>query len=153
MQLTNILRDVGEDWRRGRLYLPADVLHEHGIGEDDIGRMCRGGGPDPAWRCMTEELLRSAEASYHAAFPAIRELPAAYRRPFAVAAHVYRGIHAPLRRAGYDNLRRRAVTGGAAKALLAARALWDLWRLERAPASAFAAEEARDAAPVRLAGA
>jgi 15-cis-phytoene synthase len=153
MQMTNILRDVGEDWRRGRLYLPADVMEKHGVAGDSIGRMCRGGGPDPAYRCMTEELLRSAEASYHAAFPALRALPAAYRRPFAVAAHVYRGIHAPLRRAGYDNLRRRAVTGGAAKAMLAARALWDLWRLERAPASAFAAEDGRDAAPVRLAGA
>jgi phytoene synthase len=154
MQLTNILRDVGEDWRRGRLYLPADIMEKHGVTENSIDRMCRGGAPDPAYRCMTEELLRSAEASYHAAFPAIRELPAAFRRPVAVAAHVYRGIHAPLRRAGYDNLRRRAVTSGATKMMLAGRALWDLWRLERAPASAFAAEgEGRDAAPVRLAGA
>jgi phytoene synthase len=151
MQLTNILRDVGEDWRRGRLYLPADHLEKHGVTEDAIDRMCRGGAPSPAYRCMTEELLRSAEGSYHAAFPAIRELPAGFRRPVAVAAHVYRGIHAPIRRAGYDNLRRRAVTGGAAKTMLAGRALWDLWRLERAPAAL--ADDARDAVPVRLAGA
>lgn len=154
MQLTNILRDVGEDWRRGRLYLPAETMGRHGVTEDMIERMCRGAAPDPAYRCMTEELLRSAEASYHAAFPAIRALPAGYRRPVAVAAHVYRGIHAPLRRAGYDNVRRRAVTSPAAKLMLAGRALWDLWRLERAPASAFTAEgDARDGAPVRLAGA
>ncbi|HEX6036582.1 squalene/phytoene synthase family protein [Longimicrobium sp.] len=154
MQLTNILRDVGEDWRRGRLYLPADHLETHGISEDAIEGMCRGDAPGPAYRRMTEELMRSAEASYAAAFPAIRELPAAFRRPVAVAAHVYRGIHAPLRRAGYDNLRRRAVTSGAAKAMLAARALWDLWRLERRPAPAGAADgDPRDAAPVRLAGA
>jgi phytoene synthase len=152
MQLTNILRDVGEDWRRGRLYLPADMMQKHGVTEDAIERMCRGGAPDGAYRCMTEELLRSAEASYRAAFPAIRELPAAFRRPVAVAAHVYRGIHAPLRRAGYDNLRCRAVTGGAAKAMLAARALGELWRLERAPASALAAD-GDGASPVRLAGA
>jgi phytoene synthase len=154
MQLTNILRDVGEDWRQGRLYLPADVMRRHGVTGDSIDRMCRGGGPDPAYRCMTEELLRGAEASYHDAFPAIRELPAGFRRPVAVAAHVYRGIHAPIRRAGYDNLRRRAVTGGGAKVVLAARALWELWRLERGPAAALAdAGEAREAAPVRLAGA
>ena len=61
---------------------------------------------------------------------------------------------APLRRAGYDNLRRRAVTGGGAKMLLAGRALWRLWRLERAPESAFAADgDGREATPVRLAGA
>ncbi len=154
MQLTNILRDVGEDWRRGRLYLPADVMGRHGVTDDSIDRMCRGAAPDGAYRRMTEELLRSAEASYHAAFPAIRALPAGFRRPVAVAAHVYRGIHAPLRRAGYDNLRRRAVTGGGTKALLAARALWQLWRLERAPESAFSADgDGREAGPVRLAGA
>src|SRR5690606_2372054 len=36
MQLTNILRDVGEDWRNGRLYLPLDVLARHGITEAGI---------------------------------------------------------------------------------------------------------------------
>jgi 15-cis-phytoene synthase len=154
MQLTNILRDVGEDWRVSRLYLPADHMARHGVTEDALDRMCRGGAPDPVYRCMVEELLRSAEASYHGAFAGIRELPAAFRRPVAVAAYVYRGIHAPIRRAGYDNLQRRAVTSGGAKALLATRALWDLWMLERAPATAFAPDgEAREAAPVRLAGA
>ena len=150
MQLTNILRDVGEVWRRGRLYLPAETLRAHGVTEEAIDRMCRGAAPTPAYRCMTEELLRSAEASYRDAFPAIRELPSAFRRPVAVAAHVYRGIHAPLRRAGYDNLRRRAVTSGAAKGMLAGRALWELWRLERSPASAPGADAE---SPVRLAGA
>jgi 15-cis-phytoene synthase len=154
MQLTNILRDVGEDRRRGRLYLPADHLARHGITEAELDGMLER-GPTPAYRRMTEELLRSAEASYRSAFPAIRELPAPFRRPVAVAAHVYRGIHAPLRRAGYDNLRRRAVTSGTAKSVLATRALWELWRLERAPAAALTdgAGEPRDAAPVRLAGA
>jgi phytoene synthase len=153
MQMTNILRDVGEDWRRGRLYLPADHLEKHGVSEDAIDGMCRGDAPGVAYRRMTEELMRGAEASYAAAFPAIRELPAAFRRPVAVAAHVYRGIHGPLRRAGYDNLRRRAVTSGTTKAMLAARALWDLWRLERGPAPVLSDGDPRDAAPVRLAGA
>lgn len=153
MQLTNILRDVGEDWRRGRLYLPADVMTRHGVREDSIERMCRGGATDPVYRCMVEELLRSAEASYHGAFAAIRDLPSAFRRPVAVAAYVYRGIHAPMRRAGYDNLRRRAVTSTASKVMLASRALWDLWMLERAPAPAFGPEAEPREAPVRLAGA
>jgi phytoene synthase len=153
MQLTNILRDVGEDWRRGRLYLPADVMARHGVTEDSIERMCRGGAPDPVYRCMVEELLRGAEASYHGAFAAIRELPPAFRRPIAVAAYVYRGIHAPIRRAGHDNLRRRAVTSTASKVILASRALWDLWMLERAPAAAFGPEAEPREAPVRLAGA
>jgi phytoene synthase len=144
---------VGEDWRRGRLYLPADVMARHSVTEGDIDRMCRGGAPDPVYRCMVEELLRSAEASYHGAFAAIRDLPPAFRRPVAVAAYVYRGIHAPIRRAGYDNLRRRAVTSTPSKVMLAGRALWDLWMLERAPAVPFGPEAEPREAPVRLVGA
>jgi phytoene/squalene synthetase len=44
----------------------------------------------------------------------------------AVAGHVYRGIHAAIRRNGYDNLRLRARTTAPEKAVLAARALWEL---------------------------
>src|SRR5262245_66543334 len=35
LQLTNFLRDVGEDQRRGRLYLPLDLLRDEGVGEAD----------------------------------------------------------------------------------------------------------------------
>jgi 15-cis-phytoene synthase len=38
LQLTNILRDVAEDWRRGRLYLPLDELAEFGLSEDDVAQ-------------------------------------------------------------------------------------------------------------------
>jgi phytoene synthase len=36
MQLTNILRDIGEDWQRDRVYLPADELERHGLGDADL---------------------------------------------------------------------------------------------------------------------
>jgi phytoene/squalene synthetase len=73
-----------------------------------------------------EALMRSADEEYAFAFAAIPRLPAFFQKPVAVAAHVYRGIHASIRRNGYDNLRRRARTSAAGKALLAARALRDL---------------------------
>ena len=38
MQLTNILRDIAEDWQRDRLYLPADELEKFGLTEDDIAQ-------------------------------------------------------------------------------------------------------------------
>src|SRR5690606_28809297 len=46
LQLTNILRDIGEDWRMGRLYLPLDELADFGLREDDldVGRV------DDRWR-------------------------------------------------------------------------------------------------------
>ncbi|HSW30281.1 MAG TPA: squalene/phytoene synthase family protein [Longimicrobiales bacterium] len=124
MQLTNIARDVGEDWARGRVYLPLELLREHGLAPADIGALAQARGPLPcSWRTMIEALLERAEERYDEAWPGIRALPGWYRRPVAVAAQAYRGIHAELRRSGYDNLRRRASTGASAKLILAASGL------------------------------
>jgi phytoene synthase len=138
MQLTNILRDVGEDARAGRLYLPADLLGRHGIEADAVFAAAAARGPIPrGWPALLEEVMRAAENDYALGFAAIPRLPAFARRPVAVAAHVYRGIHPAIRRNGYDDLRRRAHTSAAGKALLAARALWALRRAR--PADAHAA--------------
>jgi phytoene synthase len=134
MQLTNILRDVGEDWRRGRIYLPADEMRRFGV-EGWMLEQAAGGHVAPQYRALIEEMLCRAESSYECAMPSIRHVPAQFRRAFAVAAHVYRGIHAPLRRAGCDNFTRRAVTSTPAKVVLAGRALWQLQRQAWAPAS------------------
>jgi phytoene synthase len=133
MQLTNILRDVGEDWRAGRLYLPADVMRDHHFPVDAIGSMARGASPvSPAYAALVEALMRVAEADYAAALAAVPRLPDYFQRPVAVAGWVYRGIHGAIRRNGYDNLRLRARTGAFEKAALAAGALWELRRARRA---------------------
>lgn len=126
MQLTNIARDVGEDWRQGRMYLPAELLAAHGITIDDIARMCEGAPIISGYRLLIEELLQTAEADYLLALDAIPQLPDSFARAVAVAAHVYRGIHVDIRNRGYDNLRQRAHTSSVAKGRLAATALWTL---------------------------
>lgn len=131
MQLTNILRDVGEDWGRGRLYLPTDLLRKHGVQETDLTRMCEGSPLSPGYRALIEELVGVAEADYGAALAALPNLPSSFARPVAVAAHVYRGIHTEIRRRGYDNIRQRAYTAPLAKGMLAARALFELHRAPR----------------------
>jgi phytoene synthase len=131
MQLTNIVRDVGEDWRRGRLYLPAELLRRHGVDEGEIARMCAGGPLAPGYRDLVEELMEVAESDYRAALEALPSLPASFARPVAIAAHVYRGIHREIRRRRYDNLRQRAHTLPMVKGVLAARALWELHRSPR----------------------
>jgi phytoene synthase len=124
MQLTNIARDVGEDWRRGRLYLPTSVLARHGMSPDDLGRLVSTPGPMPApYRAAIEEVLEHAEHAYRAAWPGIRALPGWYRRPVAAAAEAYRGIHREIRRQGWDNLHRRARTTLPRKLLLATTGL------------------------------
>lgn len=131
MQLTNILRDVGEDARRGRVYLPTSRLEAHGLTRDAIISAARdGGGVPDGFDLLVEELLCVAERDYEFALEGVHALPPSFRKAVAVAAHVYRGIHSEIRRNGYDSLHRRAVTPTRAKIALATKALW---RLQAAP--------------------
>ena len=127
MQLTNIVRDVGEDWDHGRLYIPSALLERHGLSARDIGAMREGLRPlDDAYRNLLEELMTVATRNYVAAREAISHLPPGFGRAVAVAAAVYEGIHDAIRRNSYDNFRRRAVTTTAQKVVRAVAALWSL---------------------------
>jgi 15-cis-phytoene synthase len=120
MQLTNIIRDVGEDLRAGRCYLPGDLMLRYGLDEAELrvaNRM-----PD-GYAGLVEEMISATEASYRVGFEGISELPRTLRLPVAVAARVYRGILEEVRRNEYDNLNRRARTSGPRKLALAAQAL------------------------------
>ncbi len=115
-QLTNIVRDVGEDARRGRLYLPADELDRFGVTRDDIVR-CRYG--DDFRRLMAFQADR-AESYYAAAFA---QLPAADRhaqRPGLVMAAIYRTLLDEIRRDGFRVLDRRVTLTPVRKLLIAA---------------------------------
>lgn len=129
MQLTNILRDVGEDLEQDRVYLPADVLERYGLAVDDLQRMADGEAVSAAYRALMHELIGRADALYELAEPGFADLPRGFRRAAAVAAAVYRGIHREIRRNGYDNVRRRAATNFSQKVVLATRALIKLPRI------------------------
>jgi 15-cis-phytoene synthase len=153
MQLTNILRDVGEDLRRGRLYLPMDRVAAHGLDRALLEQAALEQLPLPVgYAALVEELLQHAEEDYRDSFPAIAALPPFFQRPVAVASHVYRGIHDSIRRNGYNNLGRRAFTTLPRKGILAAGALLALRRVRRdvrtgsgatAPAGPWLAREGR----------
>ena len=124
MQLTNILRDVGEDWDRGRVYLPVSSLESRRISLHDLGAMRCGDRPiSRAYRDLLEELIDVATVQYDLAREAIPRLPVTFRRSVAVAAAVYEGILTAIRRNDYDNFSRRAMTTTAGKVALAAGAL------------------------------
>lgn len=124
MQITNIVRDVGEDWARDRVYLPETLLAAHGLAAEDIGKLIRTRDPLPrSYVEVTEAMIHAADAYYERAWPGIRVLPGFFRRPVAAAAAAYRGIHREVKRNGYDNLRRRAYTSTAAKLVLALKGL------------------------------
>ncbi len=136
MQLTNILRDVGEDLRRGRLYLPLDHLERHGITRQELEAAAMDRHPLPSgYPDLMEELMEVAEADYAAAAEAIPALPIFFQRPVAVAGRVYQGIHGEIRKNGYDNLSLRAYTSFSRKVVLGGRGLWDLRSARRRYAS------------------
>jgi phytoene synthase len=103
LQLTNILRDVAVDYRRGRLYLPLDDLGRFGCTEDDIGREVAGGAlSSPRVRAVLEHQAARARVFFGRA---ARALPAAQARPF-LAAEIMHGVYRELlrriERAGCD---------------------------------------------------
>ncbi|MCA3440186.1 MAG: phytoene/squalene synthase family protein [Rhodobacter sp.] len=112
MQLTNIARDVGEDARAGRLYLPRDWLRDEGL---DPERFLANPMPDLRIARLTRRLLAEAEGLYIRAEAGIAALPLDCRPGIFAARHIYAGIGRAVRRNGFDSITRRARTGRAAK--------------------------------------
>lgn len=110
MQLTNILRDVGEDrLQLGRVYLPLEALVAHGLSSDDLLGPALDGRPKAAYRALIESVAAQAEGLYAEAEVGINALPGSARTAIMAAARMYREILNEVRQAGYDNLSRRAV--------------------------------------------
>ena len=121
MQLTNIARDVGEDARAGRLYLPVAWMRNAGI---DPERWLHSPGFTPALGTVVQRLLETAERLYRRSEVGIPALPARCRLAIRAARLIYADIGREIARAGYDSVSRRAFTTGTRKAVLALRALW-----------------------------
>ncbi|MEL6615481.1 MAG: phytoene/squalene synthase family protein, partial [Bacteroidota bacterium] len=115
MQLTNILRDVGEDARElNRIYLPAERLREAQISPEAIRLGASGAGlaafgtAAPRYAALLEATMQEAEALYDRADAGIRGLRVSARWGIRTALRTYREILNEVRAADYDNLTRRA---------------------------------------------
>lgn len=112
MQLTNIARDVGEDARAGRIYLPLDWFDDAGL---DVGAFLSNPSPQPAVRRMTSRLLAEAHRLYLRSEAGVPALPRASRMGIYAARYIYDGIGKDVRSAGHDNITRRAHTSSLQK--------------------------------------
>lgn len=131
MQLTNILRDVGEDLAAGRVYLPRQELAAFGTSRERLLALRQlDQGPDAAFRRLMRFQLRRAHAYYQRGVAGIWLLPADSRLPILVATRLYRRILDEIERRDYDSLTRRAATSRWTKTREAAIAfaLVSLWR-------------------------
>lgn len=104
MQLTNILRDIGEDSRAGRIYLPQEELRAAGYDEDELVA----GVISPAFRSLLSEQIARANALYDASIPGIALLHPESRFAVSSAAGIYRGILPKIVENEYDVFNRRA---------------------------------------------
>jgi 15-cis-phytoene synthase len=120
MQLTNILRDVGEDFRRNRLYLPQRLLREYGVTHQMLGT----GQITPEYVALMRHLTALARHWYNEGRVGIPHLRGAGRLAVSAAALAYEGILDDLERNGYDNFHRRAQVSFLRKVLVLPQAWW-----------------------------
>jgi phytoene synthase len=119
MQLSNIARDVGEDARMGRLYLPRQWLREAGIDPD---AWLAAPVFDEALAGVMRRLLAAADALYARVDAGVALLPAGCRPGINAARYLYAAIGHEVARRGFDSVSQRAVVPGSRKAALLARA-------------------------------
>ena len=119
MQLSNIARDVGEDARTGRIYLPLAWMRDEGLDPD---AWLANPVPSPAIASIVERLLEGADSLYRRAARGISALPVDCRTGIFAAAYLYGEIGNEVRRNGHDSVTRRAVVPARRKIELAAKA-------------------------------
>lgn len=110
-QLTNILRDVGEDARRGRIYLPQDELAQAGLSDEDIFK----GKVTDKWRSFMRGQIKRARMFFDEAEKGVAELNAASRWPVWASLLLYKQILDAIEVNDYDNFTKRAYVGKAKK--------------------------------------
>ncbi len=124
LQLTNILRDVGEDYRAGHVYLPQEELAAFGITEEQIAT----GRIDDRWREFMRFQITRNRLLYQEAQPGIAMLNRDGRFAIATAALLYRGILDDLEAHDYNNFARRSYVNKRGKLARLAQAWWNARR-------------------------
>ncbi|MEV6280527.1 phytoene/squalene synthase family protein [Nocardia sp. NPDC051832] len=110
-QLTNFLRDVGEDLDRGRVYLPADDLIAFGVDHDLLLHCRRTGRTDPRVRRALAHLIAVNRGIYRRADPGIDLLEPRVRPAIRTASTLYAAILTEIERRDYAVFDQRAVVG------------------------------------------
>jgi 15-cis-phytoene synthase len=148
MQLTNILRDLWDDVRVGRVYLPADELAAHGSSPEHLlwlGSKVATDGPkaiDAPFRELMRAQIQRARAHYASGLDGVSRLAPDVRFGILVAGRLYAAILEVIEAADYDVFSRRASTSGWQKVSSTAR-WWLAYRDQQAQLAPLATHGAR----------
>ncbi len=104
LQMTNILRDVGEDYRNGRLYLPREELIQYGIQESDIAQ----GKVTDNWRQFLKFQIERTRFLYQESWQGVKMLDREGQLAIGAASIFYQGILNDIEKHDYDVFTRRA---------------------------------------------
>lgn len=125
MQMTNFLRDVAEDVRRGRVYLPLEDMDRFGVSVDQI----REGRFDAGFAELMAFEIERTRHLYALADPGIRRLSPASRRAVLLARLLYSQILDEIEKLGGNVFLRRVRTSRAQKLWAASRVVWNAERV------------------------
>jgi len=120
LQITNILRDISEDWANGRLYLPLDEMAAFGLSEADLDT----GQVNDHWRAFLRFQIERNRRLYTEANPGIALLNKDGRFAVAAASDLYRAILNDIETHNYDVFNRRAQVNGWGKVRRLPRIWW-----------------------------
>lgn len=130
-QLTNFLRDIGEDLHRGRCYMPLEDLALHGVTVTDLSQAQQAGHPTPEIKAALRHVAQRAHDLYAYAEPGISMLRRDCQPGIRCAYDLYRQILLEVERTDFDVLNQRVVVPKWRRLVLAAPALLQCWWLQR----------------------
>lgn len=122
-QLTNFIRDVAEDWQRGRIYLPLEDFRACDLTVDELGNCVATGTSTTALRRLVALETTRARGLYDAAAPGLARVDAVVRPCLRAAFGLYSAILDAIERAGFEVCRGRTVVPTGRRALLVSRSV------------------------------
>lgn len=124
MQLTNIIRDVGEDARRGRIYLPVSELQQFGVKAHELLLRKAPWGYSDRFHALMKFQCERAHRLYDEAFASLPRTDLPHQKPGLMMAHIYRTLLREIEAGGFQVLHQRISLTPLRKLWIAARVQW-----------------------------
>ena len=121
LQLTNIIRDVGEDAQRGRIYLPVNELQQHAVKANELSLGAK--GYSDRFTSLMNFQFNRAQALYDEAFALLPASDARAQKPGIMMAKIYRALLQEIQRENYAVLHQRI-------SLTPLRKFWLAWKVQ-----------------------